>query len=152
VAVIWGALDLVFDFYYWHRYAGDGPHRNGLFIGLFLSATLLGYGIREIRSHHVRKYRVLPWIVGLKVAALIFLLGVVAGQPRYPTTVESNFLASCTASGGTAGMCACALEWFESHESLSQFVAIDAETRSTGGVPWEVRSGIASSCGDTPTT
>ncbi|HEY2354508.1 MAG TPA: hypothetical protein VGH79_06390 [Gaiellaceae bacterium] len=153
VAVVWGGLDILFDFHYWSAASGNASYRTGSVLGLILSAALLSYGYREIASHHMRKFRALPWIMGVKLAAITLLIVVlVAIRAAYPANVQINFLSSCEARGADAGYCGCALKWFESHKTFAQFVAVDAESRTTGRVPPDVAEGIAASCPRTTTT
>ena len=150
VAVVFGSLIILgtlLSFASSGNSSASGSYRGGALLGFVLAIAMIYGGVQEINSQHVRRNRYLPWIVGVMAAMVI--LAVVAIEvpgPAYPPNVQANFLNSCEAGGGDPGRCGCALKWFESHKSLSEFIAIDAQVRDGGGVSWDVSSGLASSC------
>lgn len=73
------------------------------------------------------------------------LAGCGGSHHAYPASVQSNFLNSCEANGGAVSTCGCALNWFESHASLTQFMA-DEDQVNSGGTPPDAEKAIAS-CG-----
>lgn len=90
---------------------------------------------------------------GTPSKALVVLLASVAavvlagcgGSKSYPTNVQSNFLNACEANGGAVSTCGCTLKWFESHKSLTQFIADDNQVNN-GGVPSDMVKASAA-CG-----
>ncbi len=68
------------------------------------------------------------------------------GHTRYPAVVETAFLASCVQHGAGLSSCQCALNWFESHKSLSQFKSMVAQAEDGQGVDWTTRDALTS-CG-----
>ncbi len=91
----------------------------------------------------------LHWTGALVAAAIVghVAVGMAFQRPSYPAEVQARFLAGCHMSWqGTTSQCVCALNWFESHESLTQFNADIAELTTSGGSTWDVR-GALYSCG-----
>jgi hypothetical protein len=150
VAVAFGALIILgslLEFASSRNDSASGSYRGGQVLGLVLAIAMIYGGSQEIRSNHLERRRYLPWITAFMGAMLVLaVVAILALRPPYPASVQANFLNGCEARGGDAGQCGCALKWFESHKSLSEFVAIDAEARATGRVPAHVTTGIASSC------
>ena len=83
------------------------------------------------------------------VALLCLLVALVltgcGGGHSYPANVQSNFLNACEATGGDVSTCGCALKWFESHRSLTQFMA-DDDQANNGGTPSDMIKASAA-CG-----
>lgn len=65
------------------------------------------------------------------------------GKHAYPANVQANFLNSCEANGGDVSSCGCALNWFESHKSLTQFMA-DEDQVNSGAIPSDVTQAMGS--------
>lgn len=148
-AVVWGSFSLLLFVAQVFAFASpsDGYYRGGQFLGFAFAVALVVTGMQEISSDHRRRNRYLPWLMGSLAVMVAIAVTIPLVLPRhYPASVQSNFLTNCEAGGGDAARCGCALRWFESHESLSEFIAVDADIRAGGGVPADVTAGIASSC------
>ena len=59
------------------------------------------------------------------------------GGSTYPPYIQKNFLNSCEHGGGSVGSCRCALDWFQSNLSLTQFLADEDQVRH-GTVPADI--------------
>jgi hypothetical protein len=77
--------------------------------------------------------------------ATVALLAACGGSHSYPANVQANFLNACEANGGDVSSCGCALKWFESHRSLTQFMA-DDDQANNGGTPPDMLKASAA-CG-----
>jgi hypothetical protein len=61
--------------------------------------------------------------------------GTSAGGQRYPAMVETTFMNSCTASGGTTSYCRCALDHLEQDYDLGDLAGMEQSYTSTGKLP-----------------
>jgi hypothetical protein len=126
--------------------SGGGP-------SLILGAALLYTGSREIRSKHLDRSRALPWLMGFTAVCIVVAVVVVYQERHdYPMSVQTSFLTSCEAHSGDPGRCGCALHWFESHESLTEFIALNNEIGNGGRIPADVAAGITAACPVSTTT
>jgi hypothetical protein len=146
VAVIWGAVDIVVDVKVLTGHTGVS--HPGIGTSVALSVVLIRLGMKEITTHHARRFRSLPWFLGVKAVAVgVILFLIFATHIPYPANVQATFVNGCEARGGSAGYCGCVLSWFESHESLASFAALNDQARVTGQVPPEITAAVDSSCG-----
>ncbi len=67
------------------------------------------------------------------------------GGSTYPPTVQTHFLNSCEHGGGSVSSCRCALDWFQSNVSLTQFLADEDQVRH-GIVPADIDE-VRAACG-----
>src|SRR3954471_24534827 len=65
------------------------------------------------------------------------------GRAGYPKDIESNFLTSCKANGGSASRCQCVLDKLESTLSLKDFKREEAALRAGAKPPRKLTDAIA---------
>ena len=75
---------------------------------------------------------------------LAFSIACGGGDRKYPAEVRSNFLNSCSSSGGSSSQCSCALEAIEKKYSLDDFVKL--ESRITQGQTVDELTSIVLKC------
>lgn len=63
------------------------------------------------------------------------------GEP-YPAIVQTNFMNSCTATGGTTNYRRCALDHLEQDVDLEEFAGMEQEYLKTGQLPESVMSAV----------
>ena len=61
---------------------------------------------------------------------------------RYPAAIETAFLNSCTANGGTVNYCRCALTQVEQDYDLAAFSDAEQQIVSTGQMPQDMKSAV----------
>lgn len=88
-------------------------------------------------------------IVGVGATAMVALGGneksdssTASAGSRYPAYVETNFMNSCTATGGTTAYCRCGLEHLEQSVDLAEFAELEHDYVQTGQLPDSVTSAI----------
>jgi hypothetical protein len=79
---------------------------------------------------------------GLVVGSVLGLSACNGTNAAYPANVQTNFLNACEGNGGSVSTCGCTLSWFESHRSLTQFMA-DEDAIYAGSVPADVTTAEA---------
>ncbi len=57
----------------------------------------------------------------------------------YPASARTQFVDSCTGSGGSTESCTCALEQIEQRYSFEEFSAIDEDVRNGGTLPSDIQ-------------
>jgi hypothetical protein len=88
-------------------------------------------------------------IAGVGITAVLALGGddepetsLASDHRSYPALVETNFMNSCTATGGTADYCRCSLTQLEQTVDLDEFATIEQDYLRTGQLPASVTSAI----------
>ena len=61
---------------------------------------------------------------------------------RYPAAVESTFMNSCTATGGTVNYCRCTLTQVEQDFDLDAFSDAEQEIVATGQMPEDMKTAV----------
>ena len=85
-------------------------------------------------------------VAGIGLTAMLALGGnrdtSSASGEQYPAIVETNFMNSCTATGGTTSYCRCALDHLEQDTDLEEFAGMEQEYLKTGQLPESVMSAV----------
>jgi hypothetical protein len=88
-------------------------------------------------------------VIGIGATALVALGGSGNDDPftassgsRYPAFVETNFMNSCTATGGTTDYCRCGLEHLEQSVDLGDFAELEQDYRESGKLPESITDAI----------
>jgi hypothetical protein len=88
-------------------------------------------------------------VIGIGATALVALGGSGNDDPftassgsRYPAFVETNFMNSCTATGGTTDYCRCGLEHLEQSVDLGDFAELEQDYRESGQLPESITDAI----------
>jgi len=84
-------------------------------------------------------------IAGIGATAMVALgrnddatTSAVSADRRYPATIETNFMTSCTGTGGTESYCRCALDHLEQDYDLGEFAEAERSYTATGKLPDEM--------------
>lgn len=63
-----------------------------------------------------------------------------AQQYNYPTDVVHSFMDLCVEKSGKQDMCACVLDKIDDQYSVEEYLQIEAEVKSKGKIPNEVKT------------